>query len=157
MKCTWSTHWLDQNTKSLLPTAPRIIDLPLKLDDGRLSLSLEILRKRVHNTLSYCTYIWLCGWYKKNLSIYIFILVFGLNIGVKKKKKKKKLIIIIITQLNIWWKFKVKTTSFLKSISRPCVWQPRIWHEPPPSLPRNNTTQLGGIPKLDQSPTWPPL
>ena len=28
---------------SLLPTAPRTIDLPLKVDDGWLSLSLEIL------------------------------------------------------------------------------------------------------------------
>ena len=33
------------------------------------------------NTLSYCTYIWLCGLYK----FYIFIVAFGLNTSIKKE------------------------------------------------------------------------
>ena len=40
---TWSIYWLHHKAKSLLPTAPRTVDLPLKLDDEQLSLSLEIL------------------------------------------------------------------------------------------------------------------
>ena len=39
----WSNHWLHHNARSLLPTSPQTIDLSLKLDVGRLSLSLEIL------------------------------------------------------------------------------------------------------------------
>ena len=39
----WSNLWHQSNTKSMLLTTPRIKDLPLKLDDGRLFLSLEII------------------------------------------------------------------------------------------------------------------
>ena len=43
VNCALSNHWLHHDTRSLLPTTLRTIDLPLKLDDGRLSLSLQIL------------------------------------------------------------------------------------------------------------------
>jgi hypothetical protein len=40
---TWSNHWHHHNARSLLLTAPQIIDLPLNLDGVRLSLSLDII------------------------------------------------------------------------------------------------------------------
>jgi hypothetical protein len=36
--CTWSNHWHNHHAWLLLPIAPRTIDLPLKLDNDRLSL-----------------------------------------------------------------------------------------------------------------------
>ena len=40
---TWRSHWHYHNARLLLLTASQIIDLPLKLNDDRLSLSLEII------------------------------------------------------------------------------------------------------------------
>ena len=51
VNCTWSNHWHCHNARSSLPTTPRIIDLPLKLDDDQLSLSLEIL-----DYATFCSY-----------------------------------------------------------------------------------------------------
>ena len=39
------------------------------------------------NTLSHCTYMWLCGWYIKEKCI--FILAFALNISIKKEGKRQ--------------------------------------------------------------------
>ena len=50
MNCTWSNHWQHPNTRSLLLIAPRIIDLPLKLDGGQLSLTLSL------EIISYATF-----------------------------------------------------------------------------------------------------
>ena len=41
VNCTWSNHWHHHNARSLLLTTPCIIDLPLEMDGGQLSLSLE--------------------------------------------------------------------------------------------------------------------
>ena len=43
VNCTWRNHWLYHNARSLLPTTPRTVDLPLQLADGQQSLSVEIL------------------------------------------------------------------------------------------------------------------
>ena len=43
VNCTWSKHWHHHNARSLLQIAPWIIDLPLKMDGGQLSLFLEII------------------------------------------------------------------------------------------------------------------
>ena len=43
VNCTWSNYWVHHNTRSLLLTSPLTIDFQLKLDNGQLSLYLEIL------------------------------------------------------------------------------------------------------------------
>jgi hypothetical protein len=43
VNCTWGNHWLHHNASLLLPTTPQTINLPLKLGNGQLSLSLEML------------------------------------------------------------------------------------------------------------------
>ena len=52
VNCTWSNHWLHHNAISLLPIAPRTIDLPLKLDNGQLSISLARDTRLCH----FCSY-----------------------------------------------------------------------------------------------------
>ena len=43
LNCSWSNHWHHRNARSLLLTAPQTIILPLKLYNGWLPLSIEIL------------------------------------------------------------------------------------------------------------------
>ena len=41
--CTWNNHWHHHHAELLLPIAPQTINLPLKLDNGQLSLSQETI------------------------------------------------------------------------------------------------------------------
>ena len=60
MNCNWSTHWLHHNTRSLLPTPARSINLPLELDNEQSCLchfySYNAVENEAHFVLGYPLY-----------------------------------------------------------------------------------------------------